>query len=532
MTTVTTTRKMKRTTQKSVYTISELMSFRGNAPVLDDITQQSILDLLASTMLKKKERIVDALNKIVKQNASSITRHIENVMHEQPIELYDFLAESMFKKAIQEQMFVDCNTEVVKQLNYDLTVPPRDGKSCSFKYMIIRKCQNLFQHGLDELNQLMVKKPREDEIAEYNEQVYKKKNNYFGVVLFIAELYKQHMIPVNVIVKSCLKQLLNKLRGDHDYTCIEPIFKLLKSAGAQLEKDKHQDSCGKTLDELYNHLSAIKDDPLIGKRNSFMIVEILESRQTWIHEAEASNISSSSVVIKSLDITTNSNAPLAQETPEEVEVSSEPPPESKLSVQDAKNHINSSLDEYIENKNCEELYMDFDQALIKNGYSYMLIPSVFNYCVEKNLSETDTEKITSVLSEYGAFTSSKHDDLAKGVEELLTVLGDMEDVTEKVISQFSMFMSIVLCHLNFCILSEFVNCLYNLRDYDPFCSLKEKKKYGVSALYFVGTLSAVKKVDPEQAKAMSSKAKDSPKIFNNEEQRKTLYEMYDISTFL
>ena len=166
------------------------------------------------------------------------------------------------------------------------------------------------------------------------------------------------------------------------------------------------------------------------------------------------------------------------------------------------------------------------------GCLYMLVPSILNYCIQKNLSQKETENLTSALSEYSAFKSSVHADLAKGLEEVSNVLQDVEDVTETVISQFSLFMSILLRNLDFSVTSEFVDCLYNLKDCDPFCSLKEKKKYGASALYFVGTLSDVKEASPEEAKAMSSKAKGSPKIFNSEEQRKALYEMYDIALLL
>ena len=72
--------------------------------------------------------------------------------------------------------------------------------------------------------------------------------------------------------------------------------------------------------------------------------------------------------------------------------------------------------------------------------------------------------------------------------------------------------------------------MINLKENDPFCSLKDKKKYGPAALYFVSTVSMVKKLNIEMVALMLSKAKkDCVRLFNNEEQRRELCKMYGIS---
>jgi len=115
------------------------------------------------------------------------------------------------------------------------------------------------------------------------------------------------------------------------------------------------------------------------------------------------------------------------------------------------------------------------------------------------------------------------------MEELLNILGDIEDGNEKVIDSFSSFMAVVLEHLNYVITADLVDCLVKLLDFEPFCSSKEKKKFGLSALYFASTVSMVKKLDPEGVTVMIGKTEGYKKLFLKAEHEKELFEMYGIS---
>ena len=491
------------------------MMHKERAPVLSKVIQLRIMDILSIRKrfpVSKEKLIVELLNKLVQENAEEMTEELVEIMRGETRDLFEFLADCMFNKAIMEQLFVDVNASVVRTLHKELTVPlSEDGKPASFRALLLRRCQKLFQAGLDEAMK-----------AEDEEAKTKSKKRYLGDILFTVELYKQCLVPTMIVVEACLKQLRNKIFAKHEFSYVEPLYKLLKSAGAQLEKDVVSNPAyKKLLDDTYTRLGRVKNHPSMGKRDFFMIKELLELRPTWVSDA-------------SVGVTPSEPAPVVVKTVDAISTEATTKPASPKVVDSAalRNRINSSLDEYLYNCSLEDLYMDFDDMVKSSGSLSMLVPSILNYCIQKNLPQKDTENLTSALSEYSAFKSSEREALAKGVEDVLNVLQDVEDVTESVIKQFSLFMSILLRNLDFSVTPEFVDCLYNLKDCDPFCSLKEKKKYGASALYFVGTLSAVKEANPEQAKAMSSKAKDSPKIFNNEEQRKALYEMYDIALLL
>jgi len=353
---------------------------------------------------------------------------------------------------------------------------------------------------------------------------YKKKKNYLGVIMFTTELYKQFLVPAKVVVEGCVKILFNKIYTDRDFSFVEPMHKLLTNIGAQLEGDS---AMHKTLtigdkkipykeymEIVYRQLKVVKDDPSMGKRDRFKIEDILELRQNWIRDVirSKSSVPSSTTPVRTRSIVLKA-------------------PSKEVTADSVKNLIYSTIDEFMANKNAASVYEYFTNEVIKTGYSYLLIPSLFQYCLEKNSSIKDVEIISSLLCDFSAFISSDHKDLAKGIETLLTILGDVEDATETVISQFATFMSSVLSRLNFSVTAEFVKCLTNLKeDYDPFCSWKEKKKYGASALYFVSTLSMVYKHNPEQAKVMLSNAEGCSELFFNEEQRKNLYDMYGLSS--
>ena len=181
-----------------------------------------------------------------------------------------------------------------------------------------------------------------------------------------------------------------------------------------------------------------------------------------------------------------------------------------------------------------DIFQCFDQDVMITPYAHVLMPQVLKYAIDNNLSMSDTEKVASLLCEYPKFKSSDHKSHASAMKELVDVLENVEDATDAVIAIFSLFMSRVLECLNCCMGATFMQCLLELKERDPFCSSKEKKKYGVPALYFASTVNMAKKHNLKEAKAIVSKtkAKDYAVLFNNEKQRKEVSRMYGISDLL
>jgi len=436
-------------------------------------------------------------------------------------ERYDTLASLIFAKAVQEPMFATEFSGICKILCEKLKMPEVDGKTVSFKALLLKKCQHSFQKGKGELDEAEKKELSSVEKETYEEIMFKKKKEFLGVIIFITELYKQFLVPSKVIVEGCIRELMNRI-VNKESSFVEPLHKMLMNIGALLEsefQDEKKARYKEVMENYYNTLRRLKDDAAIGNRERFMIDDILEHREECIREIVRKRMMPNRVpspVVRTISITPKRT----------------PSPSSSVSKDSVGKLIFSTLDEFMSGFDKKSSYEYFDSEVINTDYGYVLMPQMFRYVVENNLTEEETVKIGSLLCEYSPFVSSEHKDLVQAIDELLNVLGDVEDATDKVISLFSTFMSMVLQRLNFSTTAELVVCLNNLKDFDPFCSSKEKKKFGVPALYFAYTVAAVKKHNPEEATLMMSRAKDYSQLFNNDEQRKELCALCGISDLI
>jgi len=345
----------------------------------------------------------------------------------------------------------------------------------------------------------------DEEVERLEEKMYKKKKMFLGVIVFTTELYKQFLVPTVVVIDGCIKPLLKRI-FTKEFSFVEPLSKLLMNVGEQLETDsKYKD----ILDSIYDSLSEIKKDPEMSKRDQFMIQDILELREGWRRAARRSKMTSSkppAPVVRTITLT----------------------PPKAANIDSVRQLIISTLDEFMSSNDREAAFDYFRREVTSTTFGYVLMPQMIRYIFNNALPEKDVEKIASLLCDYPEFKRSDPKVFDQAMDDLLEVLADVEDATDKVISSFAVFMSMILKHLNYSITQSFIGCLTKLLDYDPFCSSKEKKRFGVPALYFVSTLSMVRKLDLEGEIVMKSKAEGYEKLFLSDEDRKALFEMYGI----
>jgi len=386
----------------------------------------------------------------------------------------------------------------------------------------------------------------------------------------VTELYKQCLVPLRVIVEGCIRILMNNIRNK-DYSFIEPLHKLLMNVGCQLEREilcdeKKQLRYKGELDQMYKDLKELKEkedlkklkdkedpkklkeeeDPAMDRRYYFMILDILEMREKCLREIRKSKVHGSTTprpadgrltVVRNVTLPRSPAAPSPAATPSPASTPADAAAastESKQSSSSAdpesvKRLITSAMEEYMSNKDVVSLYKYFDEEVAGTSVAYVLMPELLKFIVDKNLSTTDTETVAKLLCDYPKFMPA---DLPKASDELVEVLGNLEDATEKVITVFSLFMAAVLRHFEFNASANFVDCLVKLKDYDPFCSMKDKKKFGAPALYFARTLKVVKDHDLKEAQTMVSKSKDYLQVFNSKEQRDELFKLYEISELI
>jgi len=516
------------------YTTSQMMALRDKSPSLEPAIKERIIRILSkpgkmdsnrrvvggshrnpkppifihyplSPFEAVKHQITSILNRLVEKNSKAITEELVKIHYHEDIALYNELASLIFEKAVQETMFVSVFAEVCKHLNETLKLPPQEGKAVSFKSLLLKKCQELFRKGHVNLEETEKKDLTDEEVERLEEKMYKKKKMFLGVIVFTTELYKQFLVPTVVVIDGCIKPLLKRI-FTKEFSFVEPLSKLLMNVGEQLETDsKYKD----ILDSIYDSLSEIKKDPEMSKRDQFMIQDILELREGWRRAARRSKMTSSkppAPVVRTITLT----------------------PPKAANIDSVRQLIISTLDEFMSSNDREAAFDYFRREVTSTTFGYVLMPQMIRYIFNNALPEKDVEKIASLLCDYPEFKRSDPKVFDQAMDDLLEVLADVEDATDKVISSFAVFMSMILKHLNYSITQSFIGCLTKLLDYDPFCSSKEKKRFGVPALYFVSTLSMVRKLDLEGEIVMKSKAEGYEKLFLSDEDRKALFEMYGI----
>jgi len=398
-----------------------------------------------------------------------------------------------------------------------------DGSSSklTFKSLLLQKCQDQFKKGKLSTDEAEKEALSESEKETFEEEAMKSKKKFLGDIVFTTELYILSLLPSKVIVKACVVGLLNRIKSG-DFTFVEPLHKLLNNVGFQLElnfQDEKLDEYRKLLNSCYDELRRISADPKMGKRDGFFIQDILELREDWVRKAQRyqrerpPNKSSSATVEASMKLT----------------------PVKKVTVESVSNLICSSVEEFLDSDDRNEAFECFNREVIPTKFAHMLMPQMLKYAIDNNLPLDKTEKVAFLLCEYPKFKSSEYQNHVAAMKELPDILESVDDATDSVINIFSTFMSIVLQRLNFSITPDLIECLLELKDRDPFCSSKEKRKYGVSALYFASTVQMVNKRNPEEGTVMVSKAKSKDnwnELFNDEEQCKEVCKMYGISDLM
>eukprot|EP01136_Pigoraptor_vietnamica_P036096 Opistho-1_new@9391 len=113
------------------------------------------------------------------------------------------------------------------------------------------------------------------------------KRRMIGNIQFIGELFKLQMLSEK-IMHICVRQLLTK--KDRDEEDLECLCRLLSTVGKLMDNEKSKAS----MNEYFKSLIEIKSKPEVSARLRFMIMDVIELRQSrWVprrQEAKATTI--------------------------------------------------------------------------------------------------------------------------------------------------------------------------------------------------------------------------------------------------
>eukprot|EP00102_Acyrthosiphon_pisum_P015741 XP_008186431.2 PREDICTED: eukaryotic translation initiation factor 4 gamma 3-like [Acyrthosiphon pisum] len=169
-------------------------------------------------------------------------------------------------------------------------VSTKDGKTVSFKKLIISKCQSSYElheaqeidaaKKLTEINSCKDPEKKKELQLEFefekNERRLRKRS--LGNCRFMGELFKQKILTPNIML-YCIVHLVTK----HDEESLECLCILLKIVGKELEQFYD-------LNHTFDKLTALTSSDMESKISSgiqFMIQEVIDLRRhKWISEKQ------------------------------------------------------------------------------------------------------------------------------------------------------------------------------------------------------------------------------------------------------
>ncbi|KRT79506.1 hypothetical protein AMK59_7397 [Oryctes borbonicus] len=193
----------------------------------------------------------------------------------------------VFEKAVDEPNFSVAYALMCKELAL-MQVPnnsnKKDGDSVNFRKLLVTRCQMEFEKNSGDEN---ARNAKIKDIEECTDPEKKKelqllleeddrriRRKSVGNIRFIGELFKQHMLTVNIMNKCLNHLLVNK-----DEESLECLCKLLSTIGKDLE-DKKVD-----LGSIFHIIREIVDKKhgKVSSRVRFMLQDVIDLRQSkWV----------------------------------------------------------------------------------------------------------------------------------------------------------------------------------------------------------------------------------------------------------
>ncbi|KAL5235291.1 hypothetical protein ACI65C_002701 [Semiaphis heraclei] len=222
------------------------------------------------------------LNKITPDNTPSLTERFKAL----PIDTIERLEKTIdlvFEKAIEEQSFAPLYASLCSAMQ-SVQVSSKDGKTASFKKLIISKCQSLFEldkaqemdsaKKLTEINSCKDPEKKKELQLEFEENERRLRKRSVGNCRFIGELFKQKILTPNIML-YCIVNLVTK----HVEEPLECLCNLLKTVGKELEQSYD-------LNDTFDKLKALTSRDMKSKipsRIKFMIQDVIDLRRDkWI----------------------------------------------------------------------------------------------------------------------------------------------------------------------------------------------------------------------------------------------------------
>ncbi|KAI9310541.1 hypothetical protein BX666DRAFT_2032861 [Dichotomocladium elegans] len=192
-----------------------------------------------------------------------------------------------FEKACDEPAFAMMWAQLCRKMYDSVTDDIRDVNSFDkdgnivsginlFRKLLLNRCQADFERGWK------VKLPQVDEsntelLSDEYYAAVKAKRQGLGLVVFIGELFKRHML-IDKIMMECLVRLADDPKNAEDEET-ETMCKLLTTVGEVLDNPRSK----RWLDKYFLRMKEVMESPNISSRVKFMIMDVFDLRKNkWV----------------------------------------------------------------------------------------------------------------------------------------------------------------------------------------------------------------------------------------------------------
>ena len=253
--------------------------------------KQKLIEETKKETVKKNLR--NYLNLLTKDNFDETKENILKIIKNSP-ENQDKFLEVLFHKAVLEKAYAKLYAKLVKYLDKDLPNKIKKEKKSDknkkeiseMRDHLIDKCETIFQNKDNEyLKEYMEEKDPEEK--EY--KLSKLKKFVFGNVYFITELMNIKIISKK-IGPSCLRHLFDRYNKEKDNKILreitlEAIIIFTDQFGSLIHREKEKKpnadlgEINNKIDECFNKLEKIKDEPNLVGHLKFKIINLIEKRK-------------------------------------------------------------------------------------------------------------------------------------------------------------------------------------------------------------------------------------------------------------
>lgn len=224
-----------------------------------------------------ERKVTFLLNKLSSENFDSVSDQIvawaNRSENEKDCAILILVIRLIFEKATDESHWADMYARLCKKVMDTLSpnvraddVLNKDGEPVIggqlFRRFLLTRCQEDFHQGWSSEETQVVP---ELGTAEYFARA-KVKRQGLGLVRFIGELFKLHMLTERVI-HQCIKKLLPSETDDPRDAEIETLCKLLTTVGERIDVPKSK----VYMDSYFARIQAVANDDHVASRTRYMI---------------------------------------------------------------------------------------------------------------------------------------------------------------------------------------------------------------------------------------------------------------------